>query len=251
MSYTVKLEQFEGPLSVLLQMIELEKLDISEVSLAKVTDDYIKLLEKNHDLPPEELADFLVIASKLLYIKSKMLLPYLQFDQDEDEDIDDLESQLRVYKSYLKAADVIEEMVGNRRFLYVHDKLPKTEIGFSPPKVFTTDQMRELFLAVIKKLEPVVKPQKRSLERAVSIHEKIRQIQDMIDRTKRVSFKSLMSTATSRMEIIVSFLALLELVKQRSVAVEQSGRFEDIAIVRARNSKKDIAFEQDSESDEQ
>lgn len=231
MSYAVKLEQFEGPLNILLQMIELDKLDISDVSLAKVTDDYIKLIEANPDLPPEELADFLVIASKLLLIKSKMLLPYLRFG-DDDEDETDLESQLRIYKSYLVASKVIEKMVGNRRFLYVHEKLPKTEIGFSPPAIFTPDQMRELFLGIIKRLEPMVKPQKKVLERAVSIHDKINQIRDMMSRTKRISFKSLMETPSSRMEIIVSFLALLELIKQKTVKVTQFGHFDDIAIVR-------------------
>ncbi|MFH1047589.1 MAG: ScpA family protein [Patescibacteria group bacterium] len=239
MSYTVKLEQFEGPLSVLLQLIETEKLDISEVSLAKVTDDYIKLLEANPDLPPEELADFLVIASKLLLIKSRMLLPYLQLETEEDN-IDDLESQLRIYKSYLEASRIIEQMVGDRRFLYVHDKLPKTEIGFSPPKIFSTDQMHELYLGVIKRLEPLVKTEKRVLERAVSIHEKIQQIRDLLNRTKRVSFKTLMSNATSRMEIIVSFLALLELVKQKNVTVQQTGRFEDISIIKANSKQTDI-----------
>jgi len=232
MSYTVKLEQFEGPLGLLLQLIESEKLDISELSLAKVTEDYLKLLEANPDLPPEELADFLVVASKLLLIKSKMLLPYLQFGNDEEDGEQDLESQLRIYKSYLDVSRKIEQLVGNRRFLYVHDKLPKTEIGFSPPpKQFDTVQMHAIFLGVIKRLEPVVKPQKKALERAMSINDKIQQIRGLLNRTKRLSFRSLMSSASSRLEVIVSFLALLELVKQRSITVSQSGRFEDIAIV--------------------
>lgn len=242
MSYTVKLEQFEGPLSLLLQLIEAEKLDISELSLAKVTEGYLQLLEANPDFPPEELADFLVVASKLLLIKSKMLLPYLQFGNDDEDDEQDLESQLRIYKSYLEASRRIEEMVGNRRFLYVHDKLPKTEIGFSPPKDFSGEQMKELFLGVIKRLEPVVKPQRQALERAMSIHEKIQQIRGLMTRSKRLSFRSLVQTASSRLEIIVSFLALLELVKQRTVTVSQAGRFEDIAIVKAPAKQKQTEY---------
>jgi len=231
MSYTVKLEQFEGPLDALLQLIEMEKLDISEVSLATVTDDYIKLLEANPDLPPEELADFLVVASKLLLLKSKTLLPYLQFGTDDD-DGPDLESQLRIYKSYLDASKVVEEMVGHRRFLYVHEKLPAVEIGFSPPQKLTVVQMRDLFVGVIKRLEPIIKPKREVLERTVSIHDKIKQIQDMMSRTSKISFRTLVETASSRLEIIVSFLALLELVKQRNVQVTQTGRFDDIAIVK-------------------
>jgi len=231
MSYTVRLEQFEGPLHALLQLIEAEKLDISEISLAKVTDGYLNLLQENPELPPEELADFLVIASKLLLIKSRLLLPFL-YPEDAADEGQDLESQLRIYKAYLDASKQIEKMAAGRRFLYVHDKLPKTDIGFSPPKKLTVDQMRELFLGVASRLEPEVKTEKRAIARAVSLHEKIRQIREMIDRVSSVSFRALMESSTSRMEIIVSFLALLELVKQKDVAVTQTGQFDDITIAK-------------------
>ncbi|HCC22224.1 hypothetical protein A2480_01910 [Candidatus Uhrbacteria bacterium RIFOXYC2_FULL_47_19] len=230
MPYTVRLDQYEGPLDLLLQLIEAEKLDISEISLAQVTDDYLRLIEENPELPPEELADFLVVASRLLLIKSKLLLPYLQSTDDDSEF--NLEEQLRIYKAYLDASKIIERLVGKRRFMYVHDKLPQTEIGFSPPKKLKLEQMRELFAAVSKRLEPIVKVQKQTLERIVSIHDKIRQIKEFIARTKRTSFRSLIQTSTSRLEVIVSFLALLELVKQRTVSVAQSERFDDISITR-------------------
>lgn len=231
MSYTVRLEQFEGPLHALLQLIEAEKLDISEISLAKVTDGYLNMLQENPELPPEELADFLVIASKLLLIKSRLLLPFL-YPEDAADEGQDLESQLRIYKAYLDASKEIEKMAAGRRFLYVHDKLPKTDIGFSPPKKLTVDQMRELFLGVASRLEPEVKTEKRALERAVSLHEKIRQIREMIDRASSISFRALMESSQSRMEVIVSFLALLELVKQKDVSVTQTGQFDDITIAK-------------------
>jgi segregation and condensation protein A len=237
MSYTVKLEQFEGPLHALLQMIETDKLDISQISLAKVTDDYLNLLQANPDLPPEELADFLVVASKLLFIKSKLLLPFL-YPEEAEEEGETLEEQLRIYKAYLDASEKIEQMAAGRRFLYVHDKLPKTDIGFSPPKKFDTGQMRELFLGVVNRLEPVVKTEKKVLEKTVSLHEKINQIKGLIDKASKLSFKSLVKSSKSRMEIIVSFLALLELVKQRDVAVTQTGQFDDIAIIKAKGNVK-------------
>jgi segregation and condensation protein A len=228
MAYTVKLQQFEGPLSTLLQLIEADHLNISEVSLAKVTDDYVNLLEANPEMPPEELADFLVIASRLLLIKSKLLLPHLQLNEGEDSL--SLEAQLRIYKSYLDASKVIEEIVGKKRFLYVHDKLPKTEIGFSPPRNLTALAMRELFLGVIKRLAPLVQSKRGVLERTVSIHDKITQIRDLLSRSKSLSFHIFLKTAETRMEVIISFLALLELIKQKSIYVTQSGRFDDIAI---------------------
>src|SRR5690606_34148241 len=100
---------------------------------------------------------------------------------------------------------------------YVHDKLPKFELTFSPPKKLTTDAMRELFLKTIAKLEPVVKPSKKAVERTMSIHEKISQIRGLLDKASKVSFRKLLTSAQNKTEVIVSFLALLELVKQRNI----------------------------------
>ena len=83
--HSVKLAQFEGPLGALLELIEAEKLDITQIALAKVTESYLQLIEKNDDIAPEDLADFLVVASKLLLIKSKYLLPFLVIDSAEEE----------------------------------------------------------------------------------------------------------------------------------------------------------------------
>jgi segregation and condensation protein A len=226
-AYAVRLEQFEGPLALLLEMIEGEKLDISKVSLAAVTESYLKFLDANPGIPPEELADFLVVASRLLLIKSRLLLPFIQVPE---EDEGDLESQLKIYKEYLDASKLIEKMIGKRRFLFVHEKLPSVEIGFAPPKKLTVGQMRDLFLAAIKRLDAVVKVPQAIIEKTVSIHEKITQIRALVNKAERVSFRRLIQSAESRTEIVVSFLALLELIKQRSIRVSQDRIFDDITI---------------------
>jgi segregation and condensation protein A len=228
--FSVKLEQFEGPLHLLLELIESEKLDISQLSLANVTDAYVRHLQEHPDIPPEELADFLVVASKLLFIKSKLLLPFLY--PAAEEEAGDLEGQLKIYKEYLDASKIIEKMIGKRRFLFVHEKLPKIEIGFAPPEGFGADRMAEMFRAVIARIEPVVKVPKAIIEKAVSINEKIKHLQSMLAKAEKLSFKSILMSAESRTEIIVSFLALLELVKQRSVGVDQGKLFDDITITR-------------------
>lgn len=234
MGYAVNLEQFEGPLHLLLELIESEKLDISEVSLGQVTDSFLQHLDDDNDIPPEELTDFLVVASKLLLIKSKLLLPFL-FLHDE-EDVDDLEKQLKIYKEYLDASKVVEEMIAKRRFLYVHEKLPHVEVGFAPPKRLGTDHMAEMFRTVIARLEPFVHiTSKETMERTVSIHEKINQIRAMFDRASKTSFREVLATAQSKTEVIISFLALLELVKQRSVSVTQGDQFDDITINKLEN----------------
>src|SRR5512142_2217103 len=175
MGYAVKLDQFEGPLDLLLELIEAEKLDISQVSLAHVTDGYLRYVQEHPEIPPEELADFLVIASRLLFIKSRILLPFLQAVAEAEEG--DLESQLRIYKEYLDASKAVEAMIGKRRFLFVHEKLPHVDIGFAPPKKLTSSMMAEFLRGVIARLEPLVKVPRAVVEKTVSIHEKIRQIQ--------------------------------------------------------------------------
>jgi segregation and condensation protein A len=228
MAFAVKLEKFEGPLDLLLQLIEAEKLDISQISLAKVTDEYVHRLQEQPDLPPEELADFLVIASRLLYIKSRLLLPFLNIG--DEEPIGDLESQLKIYKEYLDASKTIAALIGKRRFLFVHDKLPHIEVGFAPPKKLTPGQMAEMLRGVLKRLDMIVRIPRAVIEKTVSIHEKIGHIQSLISKAAKISFRALLSDAESRIEIVVSFLALLELVKQRSVSVSQEAMFEDITI---------------------
>lgn len=226
--YEIKLQQFEGPLDLLLELIEAEKLDISQVAMAQVTDGYLNYVHAHPEIPPEELADFLVVASRLLFMKSRALLPFLQGLVEEEAG--DLEAQLRIYKEYLDASKLMEQMIGKRRFLYVHEKLPQVEIGFAPPKKLTTSMMGDLLRAVIVRLEPVVKVPLAVVEKTVSIHEKIRHIQALITSATRVQFSSVLEKAESRTEVVVCFLALLELVKQRDVTVSQDKRWGDITI---------------------
>ena len=233
MAFAVKLEQFEGPLDLLLELIEAAKLDISQISLAKVTDEYVRRLQEQPNIPPEELADFLVVASRLLLIKSRLLLPFLNLGQEEPEG--DLETQLKIYKEYLDASKTVQAMIGKRRFLFVHEKLPHIEIGFAPPKKLTALQMSELFRVVLKRLDLIVRIPRAVIEKTVSIHEKIVEIQQLIAKAASMSFRSLLASSASRIEIVVSFLALLELVKQRSVTVEQGKLFDDITINKIEN----------------
>jgi segregation and condensation protein A len=228
--YEVTLEKFQGPLDLLLQLIEGEELDITEVSLSRVADQYIARLAALPEKPPEELADFLVVAAKLLYIKSKTLLPFLHWDTEEDEG--DLETRLKMYREYVEAMKKIEGLIAGGRFTFVREKPPVQALGFAPPKELSTDKMAEIFREVLRRLEPVVKPPEGAIEKTISIHDKIRHIQELISRGAKVSFHNVLASAATRAEIIVSFLALLELVKQKHVAVSQSGHFEEISLER-------------------
>ena len=228
MSFEVKLAQFEGPLDLLLDLIEKERLEVSQLALAKVTEAYLQYVETHLEIPPEELADFLVVASKLLFIKSQALLPFLTMSEVEEEG--DLEAQLKIYKEYLEASKVIEAAIGTKRFLYVHDKLPNIDIGFAPPKKLGTDQMKGFMLTVIARLQPVFVIPQAAVERVTSIHDKIKRIHEWVKKVENLSFREVMLEAESRVDMVVTFLALLELIKQRSIFVTQEGQFSDIVI---------------------
>lgn len=227
--YKIKLEKFEGPLDLLLQLIEEEELDISEVSLAQVTEQYIAYLNSVPDILPEELADFLVVAAKLLYIKSKILIPQLEI---EDEEEGDLEKQLKIYRIFHLAGKGIEKIIARNRFSYIREVKGAKVIDpiFTPPKGLATNTLKEIFIEVLKKIEPIVNLPQEVMEKTVSIQEKISQIQEAVQRGISLNFHTLLKSAASKTEIIVTFLALLELVKQQVIVVMQQDAFADIEI---------------------
>lgn len=227
MSYAVQLEKFEGPLDLLLECIENEAVDISDVSLALITDRYLAYLHDHPAIPPEEMADFLVVASKLLFLKSKTLLPFLAPQEDEGPD---LAMQLKMYKAYVDASKTIAQMLADHHFLYAHESLPRVDIGFAPPEKLTGRDMRAFFAAVIARLEPLFKIPKAIIEQTVSLHEKIKHIQAFIRRAARTSFRAIAATSENKTDIVVSFLALLELMKQKMISVHQQKHFADITI---------------------
>lgn len=226
--YKIKVEKFEGPLDLLLSLIEKEKLDITQVSLAQVTEQYIHFIEGAESISPDELADFLVIAAKLLLIKSKILLPYLQAEE-EDAGLE-LEQQLRLYKLFVEAAANMEKIIKKRKFSYFREGSKMLEPIFIPPEKIGKGDLRNLFYAIIRGIEPVIVFKKQAVVKAVSLREKINYIQNIILKAQESNFTALLSQAKTKTEIIVTFLALLELVKQKNIAVVQNNIFSDITI---------------------
>lgn len=226
--HKIKLEQFEGPLDLLLQLIEAADLDITEIALSEVADQFMQYLEQVEDKNPEELADFLVVASKLLLLKSKVLLPNLNFtDEDGGED---LEKQLKIYREYYEASKKVEKILLQRNILFSRDRIAvDIESMFNPPKKLDAKGMRKIFLEVLKEIEPMIKIEKKSLERVVSIKEKIRFISERIN-TGVLSFNELVLDAKNKSDLIVTFLGLLEMVKQKELKVSQKDKFSDIVL---------------------
>lgn len=234
-TYKVRIEQFEGPLDLLLDLIEKEKLDITELSLADVAEQFLEYLNQVEEMYPEELADFLVIATKLLLIKSKTLLPYLQ--TEEEDEGESLEEQLKIYKKFLEAAKNIERIIGQGKFIFPKEqvKLKDIEVKFSPPENLRSKDLKEMFIEVLKNLEPIVRLPSAVLTKVVSLKEKIAYIQKAIISKARLSFNELLSQTEDRTDVIVTFLALLELMKQKVISVEQDKLFDDISVKKLEN----------------
>lgn len=225
----IKLQQFEGPLDLLLGMIEERELDITEVSLAQVADQYVEYIEHAHDINPEEVANFLVVAARLLWIKSKALLPYL-VAEDEEEEIKDFENQLRIYREFLEVAKAIEERLSVGAFMYTRGtlKLRVDEVVFNPPGNVTALLLQETYEAIAHRLRPREVLAEETVSRSVSIEERMQGIRATLKKMKQLSFSSLLEGGASRDDVVVNFIAMLELVKQKKVTAKQSALFSEI-----------------------
>lgn len=234
MVYTVRVETFEGPLDLLLQLIEEKKLDITQVSLAQVTDQYISAMDRSREkIPAYELADFLIIAAKLLFIKSKALLPYLIWDDEDEQEGADLEKQLKMYREYYEASKHIQRIIAQKRFCYFREKFFITEdIGFQAPHGIDVKRLAGVFQEIIEGIESPLRLQKSIVRKTVSLQEKIHQIRHRLLQEARFSFRALLRNVRDKTEMIVSFLALLELMKQREIFLHQKNLFGEIIIQR-------------------
>lgn len=231
----IKIDQFQGPLSLLLRIIEKEELDITSVSLAKIANEYLLYIQNSSDILPERMADFLLMASKLIYLKSKALLPYLLSPEDEEE-MEGLEKQLKMYKDFIDLSAKVQKIIGkkkfsfsriinknNRRFSFLGDY-------FFPPKNTKAENLRQSFLKILEKNKKEEELEKKVLKIEMSIDERIIFIKDLVREKIKINFTKMLKTAKSKTEIIVNFLAVLELTKQRELVFTQSTLFSEIYI---------------------
>ncbi|MBI4435563.1 segregation/condensation protein A [Candidatus Uhrbacteria bacterium] len=230
MAFEVKLETFDGPLHVLLELIQGEELPITEVSLGAVTQKYLEYMNA-HEVPAAELADFLVVATKLLLLKSQAILPLEVATEEEDPST--LALQLRLYKEFVDASRTLEERFDSA--LWAFGRATPDVVRLNIGEVVTNlrvEDLREAFAGLLKRLEPFFRLQTAALERVVSVKERLQEIHEAILSRTKMTFRQIASAGKSRVDIVVSFLALLELVKQRAVQVVQSGVFDEIEIKR-------------------
>lgn len=230
MTYVVKLQQFEGPLALLLELIEAEKLKITEISLAKVTDQYLEYLKCLEVVEPRHLVEFLVVASRLILIKSRAILPTLELDEEEEDSIKDLERRLEEYKKFREAAKVLAELFAKKTHAYSRELYKGMTTVFCPPQNLTPEDLCRAFQKILNELpkEEVLVEEKIAV--TVSLEEKIKDLIKRIQDTIEASFKNLIAGAATKTEIILTFLAMLELIKQQTLVAQQGELFGDIKL---------------------
>ncbi len=239
--YLVKTHVFEGPLDTLLSLIEKRKLFINDISLAQVADDYIAYIKSLEDFPIADSAHFILIASTLVLIKSKSLLPTLTLTEDEQHSIEDLESRLKEYQKYKELSRHLRERFGiHTEYL----RLPSKEkiVVFTPDKNTSTARIFETIKSVILHMPKPEFVPKAIVQKIISLEEVIESLTKRITTSMKMSFKDFSRLQTSersnggqagisnevKIYVIVSFLAMLELVKQGIIQVRQDKDFHDI-----------------------
>lgn len=227
----VKIAQFEGPLDLLLQLIEEDKLDITQISLASVTEQFLQHLRSLQDLNPRNLADWLVVAAKLLVIKSKALMPTLELEPEEEESAGSLAWQLYQYRRYKEAARALRQLESRNLQSWGRGRSGTfAQISFFPDPAITESTLRDTMRYLGKTLEELQKLPKQILGEVITISDKINHLQKMIAEKVEIKLKDLVASGASKTELIVTFLALLELVKQKILTVDQQTIFSEIFI---------------------
>jgi segregation and condensation protein A len=229
-AYLVKQEKFEGPLELLLDLIEKEKLSITEISLSGVADEYIAHIRTLANIDPEELAEFLVVAAQLMLIKSRSLLPSLELSPEEEGSIEELEQRMREYQKIRELARELKKLEVLKNHILVREAFYGQNPIFYPPPSFSPNILRVSFAAFLAALPKIEKLAEEKIKKIISLEEKISHIRSFLsDRLER-AFSEIIKGAAGKVDIIVSFLAILELAKQKFVDIRQEKLFEDIKI---------------------
>jgi segregation and condensation protein A len=233
MPIDIKTPVYEGPLDILLELIEKRKLLINDISLASVADDYIARVNSMEHLPVGETAEFVALAATLLLIKSRSLLPTLTLNPDEEKDIKELEYRLALYQLIKEAA---RGVAGGLRRPYLYEgNTPEPAPMFIPDETVTVASLRQAAQQLIQGFPTTLSLPKVEVKKIMSLEEMIEKMSTRITSAFRMSFKEFSGlgqaqSQEARYGVIVSFLALLELVKQGMLRAQQEEDFGDITM---------------------
>ena len=232
----ITLPVFQGPLDLLLHLIERDDLDITAVSLVTVTDQYLRAIRTGEGFDPQALAEFVSVGAKLIYLKSKALLPRAPQEDGEGLDDDDVGRELvdllREYKRFAEVADMLEERQDEGTRIYTRLAPPPKQPEGSGLHNVTMERLRAIMLEVLNKKPP--EPRVRAVivrDTTMTLGERLCDFRERLQRRGRFSFRRMMLECTTRVDVVVSFMAVLELVRSGECDAEQDAAWGDIVVV--------------------
>ena len=243
MALSVKLQVFEGPLDLLLHLIEKNKIDIYNIPIVLVTDQYMAYIRQMQTEDMNVMSEFLVMAATLIDIKCKMLLPRDETEEGEEEDPRaELVQQLLEYKMYkCMAYELRDRQMDAERVLFKEPTIPPEVAEYEEPvnmeelvSDVTLARLNEIFKSIMKKqvdkIDPIRSKFGKIEKEEVSLSDKMAYLENYCLTHSRFSFRSLLEAQAGKMEIIVTFLAILELMKTGKIFISQEHTFDDILI---------------------
>lgn len=243
MAIPVKLEVFEGPLDLLLHLIDKNKIDIYDIPIVVITEQYLEYIRQMQTQDMNIMSEFLVMAATLLDIKCKMLLPReINEDGEEEDPRAELVERLLEYKMYkYMAFELLDRQVDAGRALYREKNLPEEVASYRPPLDYnellgnlTLNKLQDIFQSMLKRQEDKIDPVRSNFGRIekdeVDMDAKVAYIENYIGSHKVFSFRSLLEKQHNKAEIVVTFMVILEMIKLGRIGIEQDHLFDDIQI---------------------
>lgn len=226
-SYAIKTKTFEGPMELLIELVEKRKLLINDISLATVTDEYMQAVSLMQELSLPNTSQFVNLAATLLLIKSKSLLPTLDLTSEEEESIEDLEDRLKQYQIYRDAGTSLQQRFGVHT-MYEPEYTPPREPLFVADTYCVTDALQDALYRVLSNLPKPKVIHTAKVKKTISLEDMMAKLTTRIEQQMQTKFSEIRSSETEHKNVIVGFLAILEIFKQGNVIVTQNNRFEDI-----------------------
>ena len=243
MELTVKLQVFEGPLDLLLYLLEKNKVNIYDIPIVEITEQYMEYIREMKRQDLEVLSEFLVMAATLIDIKSRMLLPSNSDSEEEEEDPRaELVQQLLEYKMYkCMAYELKDRQMDAGRVMYKKPTIPEEVRAYEPPvdihelmSDITLSRLHEIFESIMKKQQDKIDPLRSKFgkieKEEVSLEDKMEDLKKYAAGHRHFSFRGLLTAQSSKVEVIVTFLAILELMKMGTIRISQEHIFDDIQI---------------------
>jgi len=228
MPFDIKTEVFEGPLDLLVSLIEKREVFINDINLSSVTDTYIEHINSLDEKDISNMSDFVLVASTLVLIKSKSLLPTLDLSGEEEESIVDLENRVKKYQLIKSLTDQIQN-ISSHGSSYARGDIKKQKVSFAPSRDMGLESLLAAGEYLIANLpKPEAKNPTITVERVVSLDEVIEDLRQRIQSNFKMSFREY--SGGDKVNVIIGFLALLELVKQGALKADQGDDFTEITI---------------------